>query len=79
MNNYMHKEIMLSGDEENIPHLSHDCQPFSEGPHHIAGIYLQADGNDRLQGASNCLWVDVGIKASDHTFGYQFAHTTQAR
>ena len=65
LSNHMHEEILATGDKENVSHLRHLCQPSGERMHYVTGIYLQADGNDRLKRVSHRLGVDVGVEASD--------------
>ena len=77
LSGHTYKEIVPSGDKEDVPHLSHSCQTFSEGMNDIAGVHLQADGNDRLEGMPHRLGVDVGIEASDHTARDQCPHPAQ--
>ena len=78
LSNHMHKEILPSGDKENVPHLSHFFQPFGEGIDHTARISLQADPDDRLKWVSHRCGVDVSVEPPDHTAGYQCPHSTQA-
>ena len=71
LSNHMHEEVLPSGDKENAPHLSHLCQTSGERMDHVAGIYLQAYGDDRLQRVPHRLGVDVGVEASDDAAFHQ--------